>query len=205
MVAAQAGVTKSVPPGERVSGYPARRHSAAKRLHALRRASPEAGREGQRARVPCEQARERGRCSAFGRGGERKRRRARASGRGGLMLRTQQRTLKRGCSYTGIGIHTGQQVTVSFGPAPPDHGIVFVRTDLPDSPEVPASIRYVAASSDNPRRTTLSHNGVKISTVEHVLAALARAGHRQRGRRAGRRRTRRADRRQLRVVRQHPG
>ncbi|MFH1865807.1 MAG: bifunctional UDP-3-O-[3-hydroxymyristoyl] N-acetylglucosamine deacetylase/3-hydroxyacyl-ACP dehydratase [Candidatus Eisenbacteria bacterium] len=92
------------------------------------------------------------------------------------MLRTQQRTLKRGCSYTGIGIHTGQQVTVSFEPAPPDHGIVFVRTDLPGAPEVPASIKYVAPSSDNPRRTTLSHNGVKIYTVEHVLAALAGLG-----------------------------
>ena len=92
------------------------------------------------------------------------------------MLRTQQRTLKGDCSYTGIGIHTGQQVTVSFKPAPPDHGIVFVRTDLPNAPEVPASIKHVAPSSDNPRRTTLSHKGVKIYTVEHVLAALAGLG-----------------------------
>jgi UDP-3-O-[3-hydroxymyristoyl] N-acetylglucosamine deacetylase/3-hydroxyacyl-[acyl-carrier-protein] dehydratase len=92
------------------------------------------------------------------------------------MLRTKQRTLKSGCSYTGIGIHTGQQVTVSFKPAEPDHGIVFVRTDLPDSPKVPASIKHVSLSSDSPRRTTLSHNGVRIYTVEHVLAALAGLG-----------------------------
>jgi UDP-3-O-[3-hydroxymyristoyl] N-acetylglucosamine deacetylase/3-hydroxyacyl-[acyl-carrier-protein] dehydratase len=92
------------------------------------------------------------------------------------MLRTQQRTLKGGCSYTGIGIHTGQQVTVSFKPAPVDHGIVFVRTDLPDSPAIPASIKHVALKSDNPRMTTLSRNGVKIYTVEHVLAALAGLG-----------------------------
>ena len=92
------------------------------------------------------------------------------------MLRTRQRTLKSSCSYMGIGIHSGQQVTVSFKPAPPDHGVVFVRVDLPGAPEVPASIEYVALSNDNPRRTTLSRNGVTIHTVEHVLAALAGLG-----------------------------
>jgi len=92
------------------------------------------------------------------------------------MPRTRQRTLKGGCSYKGIGIHTGQRVTVSFKPAPPDHGIVFVRVDLPDAPRVPASIDHVALSDDNTRRTTLSHKGVQIHTVEHVLAALAGLG-----------------------------
>ncbi len=92
------------------------------------------------------------------------------------MLRTRQRTLKGGCSYKGIGIHTGQQVTVSFKPAPPDHGIAFVRVDLPDAPRVPASIDHVALSDDNTRRTTLSYKGVQIHTVEHVLAALAGLG-----------------------------
>jgi len=92
------------------------------------------------------------------------------------MLRTRQRTLEGGCSYKGIGIHTGQQVTVSFKPAPPDHGIVFVRIDLPDAPKVPASIDHVALSDDNTRRTTLSYKGVQIHTVEHVLAALAGLG-----------------------------
>jgi len=93
-----------------------------------------------------------------------------------LMLRTSQRTLKSECSYKGIGIHGGQEVTVRFRPAPADHGIVFVRVDLPDSPVVPASIKHADLSSDYPRRTTLSHNGVKIHTVEHVLAALAGLG-----------------------------
>jgi UDP-3-O-[3-hydroxymyristoyl] N-acetylglucosamine deacetylase/3-hydroxyacyl-[acyl-carrier-protein] dehydratase len=92
------------------------------------------------------------------------------------MLRTAQRTLESECSYKGIGIHGGQEVTVRFKPAPPDHGIVFVRVDLPGSPVVPASIRHAALSSEYPRRTTLSHNGVRIHTVEHVLAALAGLG-----------------------------
>ena len=92
------------------------------------------------------------------------------------MSRTRQRTLKGQRSYTGVGIHTGQQVTVTFKPAPVDHGIVFVRVDLPDSPTVPAAIRHVVPSSDYARRTTLSRNGVSIYTVEHVLAALAGLG-----------------------------
>lgn len=92
------------------------------------------------------------------------------------MARTRQRTLKNECSYEGIGIHTGQQVTVTFKPAPVDHGIVFVRVDLPDSPRVPASINYVVPSRDYARRTTLSRHGVNIYTVEHVLAALAGLG-----------------------------
>ncbi|MBN2564837.1 MAG: UDP-3-O-acyl-N-acetylglucosamine deacetylase, partial [Candidatus Eisenbacteria bacterium] len=62
------------------------------------------------------------------------------------MLRTRQRTLRKECSYKGIGIHTGQQVTVRFKPAPTDHGIVFIRVDIPDAPSVPASIKYVLQS-----------------------------------------------------------
>lgn len=92
------------------------------------------------------------------------------------MLRTRQRTLQEECSYKGVGIHTGQQVTVRFRPAPTDHGIVFVRVDVPGAPPVPASIEHVVQSSDNPRRTVLSHQGVQISTVEHVLAALMGLG-----------------------------
>jgi UDP-3-O-[3-hydroxymyristoyl] N-acetylglucosamine deacetylase/3-hydroxyacyl-[acyl-carrier-protein] dehydratase len=91
-------------------------------------------------------------------------------------VRTLQRTLANKCSYTGIGIHTGRQVTVSFRPAPADSGIVFVRVDLPDAPEIPASISHVVRSSDYSRRTTLSLNGVQIHTVEHVLASLVGLG-----------------------------
>lgn len=92
------------------------------------------------------------------------------------MRRGRQRTLKRECSYTGIGIHTGKEATVTFKPASPGTGVVFVRVDLPERPEIPASLKYVMRSPDRPRRTTLSLNGVEISTVEHVLAAITGLG-----------------------------
>jgi len=85
-------------------------------------------------------------------------------------MRRLQRTLKEPASFSGVGIHTGNQCTVTFKPAPIDHGIVFVRTDLKRNPEVAADIDNVV---DLTRGTTLSSNGVKVCTVEHVLAALA--------------------------------
>ncbi len=92
------------------------------------------------------------------------------------MRRTQQRTLGGECSYTGIGIHTGQETTVTFKPAPPNSGIVFVRVDLPGSPSLEALIRHAVTSDDATRRTMLSSKGVNIMTVEHVLAALTGLG-----------------------------
>ncbi len=81
-----------------------------------------------------------------------------------------QRTIEKPASYSGIGLHTGNQTTVTFKPAPIGHGIVFVRTDLPDSPEIPADIDHVI---DITRGTTLKKGEAKVYTVEHVLAALA--------------------------------
>jgi UDP-3-O-[3-hydroxymyristoyl] N-acetylglucosamine deacetylase/3-hydroxyacyl-[acyl-carrier-protein] dehydratase len=81
-----------------------------------------------------------------------------------------QRTIKKSVSYSGIGLHTGNRTTITFKPAPVDHGIVFVRTDLPNSPEIPADIDHVV---DVTRGTTLGKGDAKVYTVEHVLAALA--------------------------------
>jgi UDP-3-O-[3-hydroxymyristoyl] N-acetylglucosamine deacetylase/3-hydroxyacyl-[acyl-carrier-protein] dehydratase len=81
-----------------------------------------------------------------------------------------QRTIKKPASYSGIGLHTGNQTTITFKPAPIGHGIVFVRSDLPDSPEIPADIDHVI---DITRGTTLKKGEAKVYTVEHVLAALA--------------------------------
>ncbi|MBD3368408.1 MAG: bifunctional UDP-3-O-[3-hydroxymyristoyl] N-acetylglucosamine deacetylase/3-hydroxyacyl-ACP dehydratase [Candidatus Eisenbacteria bacterium] len=92
------------------------------------------------------------------------------------MTRTRQRTLAQQCSYKGIGIHTGEEATVTFRPAPPDSGVSFVRTDIEGAPTIPASLTHVVRSKDTPRRTTLSKDGVKIYTVEHVLAALMGLG-----------------------------
>jgi UDP-3-O-[3-hydroxymyristoyl] N-acetylglucosamine deacetylase/3-hydroxyacyl-[acyl-carrier-protein] dehydratase len=92
------------------------------------------------------------------------------------MARSRQRTLGSECSFTGIGIHSGQETTVTFKPAPPNSGIVFVRVDLPGSPSLEALIRHAVTSDDATRRTMLSSKGVTIMTVEHVLAALTGIG-----------------------------
>jgi len=92
------------------------------------------------------------------------------------MARNRQRTLRKECSYEGVGIHTGQRTRVTFKPAEPETGVLFVRADLPGAPSVPASIDQVLTSEETPRRTTLANNGVRIYTVEHVLAAVAGLG-----------------------------
>jgi len=72
-------------------------------------------------------------------------------------------------SYTGIGLHSGEITTIRFKPADKDEGIIFVRVDLPDHPEIPADIDHV---EDISRGTTIGKNGTIVGTIEHVLAAI---------------------------------
>lgn len=81
----------------------------------------------------------------------------------------KQRTIAGDVRISGIGLHTGQEVTLTFKPAAENHGYKFKRVDLFDQPIIDASIDYVV---DTSRGTTIEHNGVRISTVEHALAAL---------------------------------
>ena len=81
----------------------------------------------------------------------------------------KQTTLEREVSLSGIGLHTGQEVTLTFKPAEPDTGYVFKRIDIEGSPEVPASAKWVNKTQ---RSTVLDCNGAEIQTSEHVLAAL---------------------------------
>ncbi|NIM98965.1 MAG: bifunctional UDP-3-O-[3-hydroxymyristoyl] N-acetylglucosamine deacetylase/3-hydroxyacyl-ACP dehydratase [candidate division Zixibacteria bacterium] len=81
-----------------------------------------------------------------------------------------QRTIRKRASLSGTGLHTGNQTSITFRPASISHGIVLVRTDLSDSPEIPADIDHVI---DITRGTTLQKGDAKVCTVEHVLAALA--------------------------------
>ncbi len=81
-----------------------------------------------------------------------------------------QRTINNRISLVGVGLHTGQEVTLTFCPAPENSGIRFIRVDLEGRPEIPADVDYV---TDTARGTTLSLNGVKVATVEHALAAAA--------------------------------
>jgi len=85
-------------------------------------------------------------------------------------MKKSQRTVKRPASYSGVGLHTGNRTSITFKPAPADHGITFVRTDLENSPEIPADIDHVV---DITRGTSLGKGNVRLWTVEHVLAALA--------------------------------
>jgi len=82
----------------------------------------------------------------------------------------KQRTIKTEARISGIGLHTGCNSNMIFKPAPEDHGIVFRRTDLSAIVDIPATIDFVDSIS---RGTILSNNGVKIHTVEHVLAAIS--------------------------------
>jgi UDP-3-O-[3-hydroxymyristoyl] N-acetylglucosamine deacetylase len=84
-----------------------------------------------------------------------------------------QRTLKNSIRATGVGLHTGKKVLMTLRPAAPDTGIVFRRTDLGHSPDIKADAQNVG---DTMMGTTLQSGDVKISTVEHLLSALAGLG-----------------------------
>jgi len=82
----------------------------------------------------------------------------------------KQQTIREKVSLSGVGLHTGQQVELTFCPAAGNSGIRFRRVDLEGQPEIPADVDLV---SDTSRGTTLSKDGVRIATVEHALAAAA--------------------------------
>lgn len=82
----------------------------------------------------------------------------------------KQRTIKTPIGLTGLGVHTGNKTRLVFKPAPVNSGVRFVRTDLEGSQEVKAAVGNVSGVL---RGTTISSNGVKIHTVEHVLAAIS--------------------------------
>jgi UDP-3-O-[3-hydroxymyristoyl] N-acetylglucosamine deacetylase len=84
-----------------------------------------------------------------------------------------QRTLKNSIRATGIGLHTGKKVLMTLRPAAPDSGIVFRRTDLPGSADIPAHAENVGETTLG---TTLVRGDAKVSTVEHLLSALAGLG-----------------------------
>lgn len=85
----------------------------------------------------------------------------------------KQRTLKNAIKATGIGVHTGQKVFLTLKPAPINTGIIFRRVDLSPAVDIPALPEYVG---DTCFSTTLTHQGATISTVEHLLAAMAGLG-----------------------------
>ncbi len=81
----------------------------------------------------------------------------------------KQRTIEKEVVLKGVGLHTGENVTMKFVPAPENHGYKFKRVDLEGAPIIEADANYVVNTQ---RGTNLEKNGVKIQTSEHVLAAL---------------------------------
>ena len=85
----------------------------------------------------------------------------------------KQKTLKSSFSLSGKGLHTGLELTVTFNPAPADYGYKIQRTDLDTQPVIEAFAENVRETQ---RGTVLFKGNVKVSTVEHGLAALYAAG-----------------------------
>ena len=85
----------------------------------------------------------------------------------------KQRTLRTTIKATGVGLHTGARVELALRPAAPDTGIVFHRVDLEPPVTIPADAAYVG---DTRLSSTLKRDGASISTVEHLMSALAGLG-----------------------------
>lgn len=86
----------------------------------------------------------------------------------GLEMNVKQRTIKNEISISGVGLHTGKPATLTFKPAPENHGYKFQRVDLEDKPIIEVDVDNV---SDTSRGTTISQHGASVSTIEHLLAA----------------------------------
>lgn len=84
-------------------------------------------------------------------------------------MNVKQKTIKSEVSVKGVGLHTGANVTLTFCPAPDNHGFKFQRIDLPGQPIIDADCDNV---TDTARGTTITQNGASVSTVEHVMASL---------------------------------
>jgi len=85
----------------------------------------------------------------------------------------KQRTLKSSVSVTGVGLHSGEKVTLGLRPAPVNTGIVFRRVDMKPVEEIRASAGLV---HDTRLSTCMEQNGVRVATVEHLMSALAGLG-----------------------------
>jgi UDP-3-O-[3-hydroxymyristoyl] N-acetylglucosamine deacetylase len=87
-----------------------------------------------------------------------------------MSIETRQHTLARPVKCTGIGVHSGRQVNLEILPAPINHGIKFVRTDLPGKPVVSAHFNSVV---DTSLATVIGAEGVIVSTIEHLMATFS--------------------------------
>lgn len=87
-----------------------------------------------------------------------------------MTQKDRQHTISKEVSYSGIGLHSGKDVVITFKPAAENTGITFIRTDLPGFPEIAAVPENVSSTV---KATTLSANGAEVFTVEHLMGALS--------------------------------
>jgi len=88
-------------------------------------------------------------------------------------MQQKQKTISQQVSCQGVGLHSGQTVTLTIKPAPPNQGRIFVRTDLPGKPRISAIFQKVV---DTSLATVLGSDGAIVSTTEHLMAALTGLG-----------------------------
>ena len=81
----------------------------------------------------------------------------------------KQKTIAKEVTISGVGLHTGQHVTMTLKPAPINNGFTFVRVDLEGAPVIEANANFVVSTE---RGTNLEYKGIQLHTTEHVLAAL---------------------------------
>ena len=87
----------------------------------------------------------------------------------------KQRTISSQVSLSGVGIHTGNKVNITFKPAPASSGVAFIRTDLPGAPRIQANVQSFLAAKFS-RRSSIGNNGAEVQTIEHFMAALSSLG-----------------------------
>lgn len=85
-------------------------------------------------------------------------------------LHMKQQTIKKAVTLKGVGLHTGENVTLSFHPAPVNHGLRFKRVDIENQPVINADVNRVVSTQ---RSTSIQNGDAVVSTVEHVLSALS--------------------------------
>ncbi|WP_339132723.1 MAG: UDP-3-O-acyl-N-acetylglucosamine deacetylase [Candidatus Electrothrix sp. GW3-4] len=90
-----------------------------------------------------------------------------------INIKPHQHTLRRSVSCDGIGLHTGRRVKITIKPAAENKGICFYRSDVANSPAIPARMEQIV---DTTLATTISNGHEKISTTEHLMAALHGSG-----------------------------
>ena len=85
-------------------------------------------------------------------------------------MHVHQRTITKPVKCTGVGIHSGKEVNLTIKPAPPNHGIKFIRRDLLDCPVISAHFNMVV---DTSLATVIGYEGFIVSTIEHLMASFA--------------------------------